>query len=142
MRRRTGGLAATSAKVLILIPDPPLPAVAPCAETPFRSIDDGSDDDTQSLGSCALGRRMDRWKSLRCWLSVLSPCSPSSSPVTVVNPTLSADGSTVDHEVSVAARNHACTVPVAAAASVAGGVVSPPALFLATTPPTCGGTGS
>ena len=23
---------------------------------------------------------MDRWKSLRCWLSVLSPCSPSSSP--------------------------------------------------------------
>ena len=23
---------------------------------------------------------MDRWKRLRCWLSVLSPCSPSSSP--------------------------------------------------------------
>ena len=46
VRGRTGCRATTSAKVLILIPDPPLPAVAPRAETPFRSADDGRDGDT------------------------------------------------------------------------------------------------
>ena len=121
MRRRTGGLAATSAKVLILIPDPPLPAVAPCAETPFRSIDDGNDDDTSpsvlvpSVGAWIVGR------ACAAGFLFFRLALPLPPPVTVVNPILSADGSTVDHEVSLAACNHACTVPVAAAASVAGG---------------------
>ena len=78
---------------------------------------------------------------MRCWLLVLSLRFPLSPPMTVVNPTSSADDSTVDREVSLAARERACTVLVAAPASVAGGV-APLSLFLATTPPTYGRTGS
>ena len=75
LRGCTGGRAASSAKVLI--PDTPLPAIAPRAETPVRIIDNGRDDDTHPS---VLGRHMDCWKRLRCWLSVLLSCPPSSSP--------------------------------------------------------------
>ena len=68
--------------------------------------------------SCALGRRLARWERLRCWLSVLSPSSPSSSPVTVVNLASSADDSMVDREVSLLTRDRACTVLAAAVTSV------------------------
>ena len=61
-RGRTGGRAATSAKVLIFIPDSPLPAVAPRAETPVRSVDDDRDGGTRppnlapSVGAWPVGR--------------------------------------------------------------------------------------
>ena len=128
---------ATSAKVLI--PDLPLPAVASRSETPVTSVDDGRDDDTRpsdlapTVGAWTVGRGCTAgFLFFRLALS-LPP------PVTVVNPTSSADNSTVYREVSLAARDRACTVLAAAAVSVVGGSL-PLTSFLATTPPTCGRT--
>ena len=61
----------------------PRPAIAgsrpacrdPCSQRRWRQKRRYS-----SPGFCALGRRLGRWERLRCWLSVLSPSSSSSSP--------------------------------------------------------------
>ena len=141
VRGRTGGRPVTSAKVLILIPDPSLPAVAPRAETPIRSVDDGRDGGTRppdlapSVGAWTVGRVC---AAGFLFFRLALPLPP---PVTVVNPTSSADDSTVDREVSLATLDRASTVLATPAAFVARGSL-PLALFPGTTPPTCGGTES
>ena len=118
-RGRTGGRATTSAKVLIFIPDPPLPAVAPRAETPVRSVDDDRDSGTRppdlalSVGAWAVGR------GCAAGFLFFHLDFPLPPPVTDVNPASSADDSTVDREVSLVTRDCACTVLAAAATSVA-----------------------
>ena len=108
VRGRAGGPAATSAKVLIL--DQPLPAVAPRAVTPIRGVDDGSDDDIRpsvlvpSVGAWTVGRGC---AARFLFIRLALPLPP---PMTVVNLTSSADDSAVDREVSLGARDRACTV--------------------------------
>ena len=129
VRGRTGGRAATSAKVLTF--GPPLAAAVPCAETPVGSVDDGKDDDTRplvlapSVGAWTVGR------GCAAGFLFFRLALPLHLPMTVVNPTSSADDSTVNREVSLAARDLACTV-LAAAESADGGVRSP---WLYSSPP-------
>ena len=74
----------------------PWPAVAPRAETLVRSVDDDSDDDTRSsvlassVGAWTVGR------GCAAGFLFFRLALPLPPPVTIMNPTPSADDSTVD----------------------------------------------
>ena len=108
---RSGGRAATSAKVLIL--GRYLSAVALRAETPVRGVDDGRDDDIcSSVGTCTVGRGYTAgFLFFRLDLPLPPPMTVEILPRQSTTPQ--------------STRDRACTVLAAEAAFVAGGIVPP-----------------